>query len=170
MDKLAAAQLDVDRRDSEIEQLNEELDGKVRAHEDEIQQVEAEWRDELVQARAQVDELKDVSFRVLLADAPADEQALEQRELDTKDLRDALLEREDELLQANDRVAELQGAQAETHDRLEETLKNIERDNAEKDADLIEANREVDAVRHWTCTKTELTVAWTTHIRTRGSV
>jgi len=67
---------------------------------------------------------------------------LEQRELDTKDLRDALAEREDEVLQANERVAELEGAQAETHDRLEQTLGNIERDNAEKDADLIEANRE----------------------------
>ena len=60
MDKLAAAQLDVDRRDAEIEQLNEELDVKVREHEKEIQQVEAEWRDEVLEARAQVDELKDV--------------------------------------------------------------------------------------------------------------
>lgn len=60
-DKLAGAQLDIDRRDSEIEQLNEELDAKVRDHEKEIQQVEAEWRDEVVEARAQVEELKDVS-------------------------------------------------------------------------------------------------------------
>jgi len=51
----------VDRRDQEIEQLNEELDGKVHDHDKEIQQVEAEWRDEVVEARAQVDELKDVS-------------------------------------------------------------------------------------------------------------
>lgn len=61
MDKLAAAQLDVGQRDSEIEQLNEELDVKVRDHEKEIQQVEAEWRGEVLEARAQVDELKDVS-------------------------------------------------------------------------------------------------------------
>lgn len=40
----------------------------------------------------------------------------------------------------------LEAAQAETHDRLEETLKNIERDNQEKEADLIAANREVEEV------------------------
>jgi hypothetical protein len=57
-----------------------------------------------------------------------------------------LLEREDELAYANDRVAELQSVQNETHDRLEETLKNIERDNDDKDADLIAANREVEEV------------------------
>jgi len=71
---------------------------------------------------------------------------MEQREQDMKEVREMLLEREDELAVANERIAELQAVQAETHDRLEETLKNIERDNAEKDADLIEANREVEAV------------------------
>ena len=59
-DQLATAQLDVDRRDEEIQQLNEELDGKIRDHEKEIGQVEAEWRDEVLEARAQVEELKDV--------------------------------------------------------------------------------------------------------------
>jgi predicted nucleic acid-binding Zn-ribbon protein len=60
-DKLAAAQLDLDRRDAEIDQLNEELDGKVRDHDKEVDQVEAEWRNEVLEARAQIDELKDVS-------------------------------------------------------------------------------------------------------------
>lgn len=41
---------------------------------------------------------------------------------------------------------ELQAAQDETHDKLEVTLKNIDRDNAEKDADLIAANRETEAL------------------------
>jgi hypothetical protein len=50
----------VDHRDQEIEQLNEELDGKVRDHDKEILQVEADWRDEFLEARTQVDELKDV--------------------------------------------------------------------------------------------------------------
>ena len=71
---------------------------------------------------------------------------LESREQDMKEIREALMEREDDLAAAADRIAELQNAQAETHDRLEETLQNIERDNAEKDADLIAANHEVDAV------------------------
>ena len=73
-------------------------------------------------------------------------QAMEQREQDSKEIRQTLLEREDELVAATERIAELQAIQAETHDRLEDTLKNIERDNAEKDEDLIEANREVEAV------------------------
>lgn len=60
-DKLAAAQLDLDRRDQEIDELNAELDAKIREHEKEIGQVEAEWRDEVLQTREQVDELKDVS-------------------------------------------------------------------------------------------------------------
>ena len=62
-DRLAAAQLDVDRRDQEIEQLNEELDAKLAENEKEIQQVEAEWRDEVLEARAQVDELKDLCVK-----------------------------------------------------------------------------------------------------------
>ncbi|KAK4687765.1 hypothetical protein P7C73_g2352, partial [Tremellales sp. Uapishka_1] len=128
-DKLAAASLDLDTRDREIDELNNEIDAKIRDHEKEIQQVEAEWRDEVLEARAQVDELKD---------------ALQDREQDMKDLREALIEREDELAVAKDRVVELQAAQGETHDRLEETLKNIERDNMEKDADLVAANREVE--------------------------
>lgn len=64
-DKLAATQLDVERGEQEIQQLNEELDGKVRAHDKEIQQVEAEWRDEVLEARGQVDELKDVSGNLI---------------------------------------------------------------------------------------------------------
>ncbi|ORY31357.1 hypothetical protein BCR39DRAFT_89832 [Naematelia encephala] len=130
-DKLAAAQLDVDRRDQEIEQLNEELDIKVRDYDREIQQVEAEWRDEVLEARAQVDELKD---------------ALEAKDQEYKELREALLEREEDILIATERVAELEANQNETHDRLEDTLKSIERDNAEKDADLVGANREIETM------------------------
>jgi hypothetical protein len=60
-DKLAAAQLDLDKRDREIDELNAELDARLREHEQEIGQVAAEWKDEVLEARAQVDELRDVS-------------------------------------------------------------------------------------------------------------
>ena len=80
---------------------------------------------------------------------------------------------------ANDRVAELQSVQNETHDRLEETLKNIERDNDDKDADLIAANREVEEVCNCDtrqvasaqCLTPQLTVAlaWATGLRARRS-
>lgn len=73
-------------------------------------------------------------------------QVLESREQDLKDIRELLIEREEEVAIANERVAELEANQNETHDRLEETLKNIERDNAEKEGDLIAANREVESV------------------------
>jgi len=71
---------------------------------------------------------------------------LESREQDLKELRESLTDREDELRAANARIAELQAAQNETHDQLEDTLKNIEEDNAEKEADLVAANREVETV------------------------
>lgn len=130
-DKLASVQIDVERRDDEIDELNNEIDLKVQEHEKEIQQVEAEWRDEVIEARAQADELKDV---------------LQEREADLEDIRKLVLEREDELLGARERIIELESAQAETAERLEDTLRNIEQDNAEKEADLVEANREVEAV------------------------
>ncbi|KAL1412952.1 hypothetical protein Q8F55_000701 [Vanrija albida] len=130
-DKLAGAQIDLDRRDEEIEELNNEVDAKINEHEREIQQVESEWRDEVLEARAQVDELKDV---------------LQEREQDLEDIRKLVLEREEDLGTARERVAELEAAQGETHDRLEETLRNIDMDNAEKEADLVSANREVEAL------------------------
>ncbi|KIR75733.1 hypothetical protein I310_00430 [Cryptococcus deuterogattii CA1014] len=128
-DKVAAAQLELDNRDREVDDLNAELDTKIREHEIELQQVAEEWRDEVLEARTQVDELKDV---------------LDAREQELKEIRDSLLEREEHLTGALEEIQELQAAKAITHDRLEETLKNIERDNAEKDADLIDANREIE--------------------------
>ncbi|KAI9631943.1 uncharacterized protein MKK02DRAFT_21589 [Dioszegia hungarica] len=122
-DRLAAAQLDLDKRDQEIDELNAELEARLRDHEKEIGQVAAEWRDEVLEARGQVDELKDH---------------------DIKELRETLLDREEEVGAVTEQVHALEAAQAETHDRLEDTLKNIERDNAEKEADLIAANREVE--------------------------
>ncbi len=80
-----------------------------------------------------------------------------------KELRDTLVEREEELAAVTDRVAELQAAQGETHDQLEETLRNIERDNADKEADLVAANREVEEVS--SSNSIPLTSAWTTRLR-----
>jgi ribosomal protein L11 methylase PrmA len=84
-------------------------------------------------------------------------------------LKEVLAEREEELLIASDKVAELQATQNETHDQLEETLKNIEKDNAEKDADLIAANREIEVVRSLrpSTTNNQLTrfVVWSKGIR-----
>ena len=40
--------------------MNKELDTKIRDHEKELEMVADEWRDEVAEARAQVEELKDV--------------------------------------------------------------------------------------------------------------
>lgn len=59
----------MERKEEEIVQLNDELDAKVRNQEKEIGEVEAEWRDELQEAKAQVEELKDVRRRLSLLTA-----------------------------------------------------------------------------------------------------
>ncbi|ODN77571.1 hypothetical protein L202_04740 [Cryptococcus amylolentus CBS 6039] len=128
-DKVAALQLELDNRDQEVDELNVELDAKVQEHEKELQQVAEEWKDEVLEARAQVDEVRD---------------ALDAREQEMKELREALIEREEHLTSALEEISQLQAAEAVTHDRLEETLKNIERDNVEKDAELMDANREIE--------------------------
>ena len=104
----------------------------------------------MIEARAQVDELKD---------------ALESREGDLKDIRQALLEREEELAVASERIAELQATQDQTHDRLEETMKAIELDNEEKEADLIAANKELEIVSVSSTNGLALTTAWSACIR-----
>ena len=147
--------MDLDRRDQEIDELNGELDVKVREQESQIAQVEAEWRDEVMQSRDQVDELKDVrrppSYILISAfwsesGVSADPQALETREHEVKELREALIEREDDLATAQCRIEELEAASAETAERLEETLRNFESDNAGRDADLEAANAEVESL------------------------
>lgn len=59
---MAAAQLDLDTRDQEIDDLNRELDGKIHDHEKEVQMVNEEWIAETAEIKAQVEELRDVSL------------------------------------------------------------------------------------------------------------
>lgn len=71
---------------------------------------------------------------------------MEGREQEVKEAREALEVRENELHVVKERVLELEAAQAETRVRLEETLRNIQEDNAIKEADLVAANQEIAAV------------------------
>lgn len=130
-DKHDAAQIDLERRDQEIEDLNAEMDAKITDHERELAGIELEWRDEVLEARQQVEELKDV---------------LAEREQELDEYRKVLHEREEELIVARDRVAELEAAQGETAERLTETLRGIEMDNATKEEDIVLANQEIDQV------------------------
>ncbi|BEI94172.1 uncharacterized protein CcaverHIS019_0606310 [Cutaneotrichosporon cavernicola] len=128
-DKHDAAQIELERRDQEIEELNNEIDAKIAEHERELNAVENEWRDELLVARSQADELKDV---------------MAERELELDDFRKLLMERDDDIMGARDRIAELEAARGETAERLTETLRGIEMDNATKEEDIVAANHEVD--------------------------
>ncbi|ORX40156.1 hypothetical protein BD324DRAFT_648758 [Kockovaella imperatae] len=151
-DQLAAAQLDLDRRDQEFEQLNEELDSKVKGHEQEIEQLNEEldskakgYEQEIEQLNEELEsKAKGHEQEIEQVEAEWRNEALEIREQDVKELREILQEREEDLAAAIEQVEELKAARAETHDRLEDTLRNIEMDNAEKDADLQAANREVE--------------------------
>ncbi|WVQ80511.1 hypothetical protein IAT38_002616 [Cryptococcus sp. DSM 104549] len=135
-DKLAEAQLDVDRRDREIEELNAELDAKHRDTEAQLEQVAEEWRDELRDAVTQVDELKGVVDEL--------QDALDAKDQETAKLREAFDEREGHLTAAVDEISQLRAAKAETAERLEETLQQIKRDDEAKDGELLEANREIE--------------------------
>lgn len=57
-----------------------------------------------------------------------------------------LEEKEEDLAAAAERIAELEAAQGDVHDKLEITLKDIEKDNADKEAELNAAGQEVERV------------------------
>ncbi|GMK57402.1 hypothetical protein CspeluHIS016_0402360 [Cutaneotrichosporon spelunceum] len=128
-DKHDAAQIELERRDQEIEELNNEIDVKIAEHEAELDAVENEWREELLLATNRADDLRDANA---------------ERQQELEDLGKFLTEREEELVVAKERIAELESAQGETAERLTETLRGIEMDNATKEEDIVAANHEVE--------------------------
>ena len=60
-DKLAAATIEMQQKEDEIEMKNKEIEDLVAEHERIVDVVETEWRGEVEEARAQVEELRDVS-------------------------------------------------------------------------------------------------------------
>ena len=59
-DKLAAATLDLDRREKEIEELNNDLNARETEHEQELAKITNEWREALEETRRDKDQLTDV--------------------------------------------------------------------------------------------------------------
>lgn len=59
-DRLAASVIEMQQKEDELDVKNEELEEMVKEHDRIVQQVEEEWREEVVEARGQVDELRDV--------------------------------------------------------------------------------------------------------------
>lgn len=65
-DKLAAALIELQQKDDEIEAKNQELEDLVAEHQRIVDVVEDEWRGEVEEARGQVEELRDVCTPDLL--------------------------------------------------------------------------------------------------------
>ncbi|OCH85364.1 hypothetical protein OBBRIDRAFT_798243 [Obba rivulosa] len=113
-DKLAASQIELQQKEDEIEMKNREIEDLVAEHERIVDEVEEQWRGEVEEARVQVDELRDI---------------LEQREIESKDLRM--------------HIAELEANTNELHDKYENAFANLERESAEKDVEIEATNREL---------------------------
>ena len=61
-DRLAAALIELQQKEDDIERKNQALDDLMAEHERVVSQVEEEWRGEVDEARQQVEELRDVSI------------------------------------------------------------------------------------------------------------
>jgi chromosome segregation ATPase len=61
-DKLAAANIELQQRDDDLEVKNSEIDDLIAEHRRIVEEVEDQWRGEVEEARNQVEELRDVSI------------------------------------------------------------------------------------------------------------
>ncbi|KAL0569917.1 hypothetical protein V5O48_012048 [Marasmius crinis-equi] len=110
-DRLAAALIELQQKEDEIEHKNQALDDLMAEHERVVAQVEEEWRGEVDEARQQVEELRDV---------------LAERETESKDLR------------LN--ISELEAGQNDLHQKFETTLAHLEQEADAKEAELESLN------------------------------
>ncbi|KAH7911120.1 hypothetical protein BJ138DRAFT_29977 [Hygrophoropsis aurantiaca] len=114
-DKLAAATIELQQKEDELEMKNKEIDDLVAEHERVVDVVEEEWRGEVEEARGQVEELRDV---------------LAERETESKELR------------LN--ISELETNTDDLHAKFEAALAHMEQEAEDKDAELEAANREIE--------------------------
>uniref|UniRef100_A0A0W0F3I1 Mto1-like Mto2p-binding domain-containing protein n=1 Tax=Moniliophthora roreri TaxID=221103 RepID=A0A0W0F3I1_MONRR len=113
-DRLAAAMIELQQKEDEIERKNQALDDLIADHQRIVLQVEEEWRGEVDEARQQVDELRDV---------------LAERESESKDLR------------LN--IAELEANTNDLHNKFEKTLAHLEEEADAKDAEIESLNETI---------------------------
>ncbi|KAL0063667.1 hypothetical protein AAF712_009359 [Marasmius tenuissimus] len=110
-DRLAAALIELQQKEDDIERKNQALDDLMTEHERVVAQVEEEWRGEVDEARQQVEELRDV---------------LAERETEARDLR------------LN--ITELEAGQNDLHQKFETTLAHLEEEADAKEADIESLN------------------------------
>ncbi|KII89526.1 hypothetical protein PLICRDRAFT_160873 [Plicaturopsis crispa FD-325 SS-3] len=114
-DKLAAATIELQQKDDELEMKNRDFDDLMGEHQRIVDQVEQEWRGEVDEARNQVEELRDV---------------LAEREAESKDLR------------LN--ISELEANTDDLHAKFEAALAHLEQEMEDKDSEIENANRDIE--------------------------
>ncbi|CCM00141.1 uncharacterized protein FIBRA_02168 [Fibroporia radiculosa] len=132
-DKLAAAQIELQQREDDMELKHREIEELVSEHTRIVETLDDEWRGEVEEARGQVEELKDVGLTILRrtgTDRLALRQVLEQRDAEAKELRM--------------HITELEADTNDLHDKFETALAHLERESEEKDAEIEAANREIE--------------------------
>ncbi|KAI0295796.1 hypothetical protein BC826DRAFT_1104178 [Russula brevipes] len=118
-DKLAAANIELQQKDDELNFKGQEISELVSEHRSILDDVEGEWKGEVDEAKTQIEEL-----------------------------RDALAERDAESEELRMQVAELESNTNALHDKFEAALAHLEREAEEKDEEIALANREIEQLGH----------------------
>ena len=64
-DRLAAAQIEIQQKEDEIEMKNREIDELVGEHERIVETVNEQWKGEVDEVKGQLEELRDVSLIIV---------------------------------------------------------------------------------------------------------
>ncbi|KAF8504365.1 hypothetical protein F5888DRAFT_1655142 [Russula emetica] len=118
-DKLAAANIELQQKDDELNFKGQEITELVGEHRSILDDVEDEWKGEVDEAKIQIEEL-----------------------------RDALTERDAESEELRMQVAELESNTNALHDKFEAALAHLEKEAEDKDDEIAIANREVEQLGH----------------------
>ncbi|KAI0728881.1 hypothetical protein C8Q72DRAFT_832456 [Fomitopsis betulina] len=118
-DKLAAAQIELQQKEDEVDMKDREIEDLVGEHKRIVETLDDEWRGEMDELRGQVEELKDV---------------LEQKDAENRDLRLSL--------------AEVENGMAELQDQTEIAVGHLQQESEEKDVEIEAANREIEKLGH----------------------
>ncbi|KAF8638841.1 hypothetical protein AX17_001899 [Amanita inopinata Kibby_2008] len=113
-DRLAAAMIELQQKEDELELRNKEIDEMVKEHQRIVKVVEDEWRGEVEEARVQVEELKDV---------------LAERESESRDLRM--------------NISELEANTNDLHNKFEALLVQLESEMDKKEVQIESLNETI---------------------------
>ncbi|KAI0669382.1 hypothetical protein C8Q78DRAFT_978290, partial [Trametes maxima] len=121
-DRLAAAQIEIQQKEDEIEMKNREIDELIAEHRQIVENVEDGWRGEVDEAKIHLEELRDVCIPPIFA--------LDQRDAECKELRL--------------HIDEYEANNEDLHNKFEATLAHLEREAEEKDNEIEASNREIE--------------------------